>query len=218
MPTTTALLCVLLALVGWPAGAAARVLLGRLRRGARVPPPWCEAGVAVAWGTTGAAAGSGTVPAAWLPALLALGWFAVAVTAVDVPCRRLPDALTLPALPLALLLVSPLGGTAVGAAVGGALVAAAAHALVHLAAPGALGAGDVKLAAPLGAVLAASSWAALALGGLLSALLAAGVAAVVLVRSGRRGGVGWRTPLPHGPPMVAAAWLVALAAAGTGRA
>ena len=40
-------------------------------------------------------------------------------------------------------------------------VAFVAYAAVHLAAPSALGAGDVKLAAPLGAVLAAASWAAL---------------------------------------------------------
>jgi leader peptidase (prepilin peptidase) / N-methyltransferase len=219
MPTTAVLLGVLLALSGGPAGAAARVLLGRLRRGARIPPPWCEAGVAAAWGSTGAAVGSGAVPVAWLPALLGLGWFAVAVAAVDVARRRLPDALTLPAVPLALLLVAPLGAAAVHRAVGGALLAFGAHALVHLAAPAALGAGDVKLAAPLGAVLGASSWAALAPAGLLAALLAAAVAVVVLARSARRGGPGWRTPLPHGPPMAAAAWLVALAAAaGAGRA
>lgn len=213
MTTTLAILGVLL---GWPAGAAARVLLRRLRRGVRMPPPWCEAGVAVAWGSTGALAGVGAVPARWLPALLGLGWFAVAVAAVDAVHRRLPDALTLPALPLAVLLLAPLGGAALRRAVAGALVACAAHALVHLVAPRALGAGDAKLAAPLGAVLGAASWPALLLAGLASALLSAGVAVGVLAVSGRRGGAGWRTPLPHGPPMVAAAWLVATVAAAGG--
>jgi leader peptidase (prepilin peptidase)/N-methyltransferase len=56
---------------------AARRSLGRLRRGARVQPPWCELGVALAWGAVGAAVGVGVVPALWLPALLGLGWLAV---------------------------------------------------------------------------------------------------------------------------------------------
>ena len=62
-----------------------------------------------------------------------------------------------------------------------------AHAAVHLVVPAAMGAGDVKLAAPLGAVLAAASWEALALGGLLAAVLSGGLAAVLaLTGRGRR--------------------------------
>ena len=122
----------------------------RLRRGTRVPPPWCELGVALAWGAVGSAAGAGVVPVPWLPVLLGLGWLAVAAGAIDLLHQRLPDALTLPALPLALLLLAPLGSAVVLRAGAGAAVAFVAYATVHLAAPAALGAGDVKLAAPLG--------------------------------------------------------------------
>jgi leader peptidase (prepilin peptidase) / N-methyltransferase len=207
-PLFTALSAAMLfALVGVPAGTVARVLLRRLRRGARVPPPWCEVGVALSWGGTGGLAGAGLLPLRWVPALLALGWLAVAGTAVDVRQRRLPDALTLPALPLAVLLLVPLGPDAVLRGLVGAATAFAAHAAVHLVAPTALGAGDAKLAAPLGAVLAAASWEALALGALVATLLSGALAAGVLLCRGSR-----QAALPHGPSMLVAGWLVATAA------
>jgi leader peptidase (prepilin peptidase) / N-methyltransferase len=206
---------VLLATLGLAAGAAARLLLRRLRRGARVPPPWCEVGVAVAWGATGALAGAGAVPLRWLPVLLALGWLAVAAAAVDVLHHRLPDALTLPALPLAMLLLVPLGSAVLRRGLAGAAVAFTAYAVVHLALPGALGAGDVKLAAPLGAVLAAASWPALVLAAVLAALLSGAMAVAVLVTA-RSHGRPRGAALPHGPPMVVAGWLVALGVVGVG--
>lgn len=192
-----------LAAAGVLAGACARQLLCRLRRGARVPPPWCELGVALAWGAVGAAAGAGVVPLPWLPVLLGLGWLAVAAGAVDVLHRRLPDALTLPALPLALLLLAPLGPEVVLRAGMGAVLAFAAYAAVHLAAPAALGAGDVKLAAPLGAVLAGVSWEVLVVAGVLAAIFSGAAAVVLLAVRGRRG------VLPHGPSMLLAGLLVA---------
>jgi leader peptidase (prepilin peptidase)/N-methyltransferase len=211
------LLCLLLAGAGLGAGAAARRLLARLRRGARVPRPWCELGVAVAWGTTGAVAavgaGSGGAALRLLPVLLGLGWLAVAASAVDVLHRRLPDALTLPALPVALLLLAPLGAAAVLRGLVAAALWAAAYGAVHLAAPAALGAGDVKLAAPLAAVLGAVSWEAVAVGAVLAAVLSVAAAAAVAVRAG--GAAGLRSmALPHGPAMLLAAWLVVTAAAG----
>ncbi len=204
---------VLLAALGVAAGAAARRLLRRLRRGARVPPPWCEGGVALAWAVTGAGVAGGAVPARWLGVLLGLGWLAVAAGAVDLLHHRLPDALTLPALPVALLLLAPVGSEAVLRGAAGAAVAVAAHAAVHVAAPTALGAGDVKLAAPVGAVLAAASWPALLWGGLVAALLSGGVGVAVLLR--RPGGRGRAAPLPHGPSMLVAAWLVVGVAAAS---
>ncbi|GAA1304804.1 prepilin peptidase [Pseudonocardia xinjiangensis] len=197
---------------GCAAGTVARVLLGRLRRGARIRPPWCELTVGTLWGGTAAGWAAGVLPAAWLPVLLGLGWFGVAAGAVDVVHRRLPDALTLPALPAALLLLLPVGGPAVLHAAAGAAVAAGAHAAVHLLARGAMGAGDVKLAAPLGAVLAATGWPALALAAVLAAVLTAALGVGALAAgTPRRGGA-----VPHGPSMLASTWLVAswLAAAG----
>jgi leader peptidase (prepilin peptidase)/N-methyltransferase len=197
---------------GWVLGWGARVLLGRLRRGARVPRFWCEAGVSVVWAAVAAGWVVGLLPAQWVPVLLGLGWLAVAAGAVDVVHRRLPDALTLPALPVALLLLLPVGPGGVLTGAAGALVAAACHAGLHLLDRRAIGAGDVKLAAPLGAVLAAVSWPALVLAAMLAALLT-GLAAVAGFATGR---LARGAALPHGPSMLAAAWLVTawLAAAG----
>lgn len=86
-----------------------------------------------------------------LAAVLAavLLWMGV-LSCYDVRQRRLPNALTLPGAAVILL-----GGLLAGrgvAALGGAAVLAGVYLLVHLAAPAALGAGDVKLAVGLGAV------------------------------------------------------------------
>ena len=212
MTSTTPLIPVLLAALlcgaaGLAAGAGARLLVRRLRRGTPVPPPWCEAGVAVLWAAVGAAAQAGAVAPRWLPVLLGLGWLAVAAGAVDVRARRLPDALTLPALPVVLLLLVPVGGPAVWRGVAGAVVAVVAHLAVHLLAPAAMGAGDVKLAAPWGAALAAASWEALVVGALLATLVSGLLAAAVLVTRGRGGTV------PHGASMLLAGLLVTAAGA-----
>jgi leader peptidase (prepilin peptidase) / N-methyltransferase len=112
--------------------------------------------------------------------------------------------LTLPALPVVLVLLAPLGPDAVARAVGGAVAAAGVHAVVHLIDPRAIGAGDVKLAAPLGAVLAAAAWSGLVFAAVLAAAFTAGGAAVHAIMTRRLPG----SALPHGPSMLAAAWLV----------
>ncbi|MDT7584912.1 MAG: leader peptidase (prepilin peptidase) / N-methyltransferase, partial [Pseudonocardiales bacterium] len=216
-------------------------LLGRLRRGAVVPPPYCELLLGALWAASGCWWAAGRLDPALLPLLLGLGWLAVAAGTVDVLHARLPDALTLPALPAALLLAVPLGGAAVLRAVLGAGVLAGGYLAVRVLAPAALGAGDVKLAAGLGAALGALSLSAVLLGALLASLLTVGVALgwavlrwavqvraglsstvwgrTVSVRAGppgaRSAGGGWASGVPHGPAMLAAGWLV-LAAAGTG--
>ena len=199
---------------GVGAGAGARLLLGRLRRGARIRAGGCEAAVGILWGVTVAGGAVGALPTAWVPALLGLGWLGVAAGAVDIAHRRLPDALTLPALPVALLLLLPLGPPAVLRAVGGAAVAVTVHGAVHLLAPHAMGAGDVKLAGPLGAVLAAAGWSAMALAALLAAALTAGVGVAGMLGRGPPRGAA----LPHGPSMLAASWVVTTLLAGAGLA
>lgn len=166
---------------GAAAGAGARSLLRRLRRGARVRAPVCEVTVGIAWAGVGAGWAAGVWPDRWVPVLLALAWFGVAAGAVDLRHHRLPDALTIPAVPVAFLLVVPLGGAALARAGPGALAAVAVHAAVHVGSPGSLGAGDVKLAASLGAVLAAASWGAPLLAAVLASVLTALVAVTVLV-------------------------------------
>lgn len=206
------------------AGAGARVLVRRLRRGTRIPPPRCELGVAVLWAATGATWAAGRVPGQWVPALLGLGWLIVAAGVVDLRHRRLPNALTVPALPVALLLLLPVGPAAVARGAGGAAVAAAVHLALHLVDGRAVGVGDAKLAAPLGAVLAAVAWPALVLGAVAAAVLTVVLAAVGSpARSGvrepavpapgpgppRRRWLAGRA-VPHGPSMLLATWLVAV--------
>lgn len=222
-----ALLVVAYLAAGYWAGRWGRRLLGRLTRGVALRPPWCELATGVLWALVAWRAAVGGMPPGWLPVPLALAWFGVLLAATDLVCRRLPNALTLPAYPVLAALLGVAAwygpGTALGLrAVGGALLFGGAHAVVHLLAPRSLGAGDVKLAGVLGAVLAAVSWPALALGALLAALCTAGYAAV---RALRRHGLGYRAgrpggrtltardpTLPHGPGMLAAAWLVTLGA------
>jgi leader peptidase (prepilin peptidase)/N-methyltransferase len=198
---------------GTGAGRGARVLVGRLRRGARVRPPWCEAVLGVSWAACGGLWAAGTLPARWLPLLLGLSWLAVAAGTVDLASRRLPDALTVPALPVALLLTAPVGGPAVGRAAAGAAVLFLAHLLVRLVEPAALGAGDVKLAAPVGAALGAVSWTALVLGAALAALATALAALATMGPAPLAGRVRGTAALPHGPSMLGAGWLVVVSAA-----
>jgi leader peptidase (prepilin peptidase)/N-methyltransferase len=221
---------VVFALLGALAGSAARVLVGRLRRGAPVRPPWCEVALAGWWMMCGWLWTSGRLTDEWLPLLLGLSWLAVAAGAVDLMRCRLPDALTLPALPLTLLLVVPLGPGCVVRAVAAAAVLFGAHLLVRLAVPAAMGAGDAKLAAPLGAALGAVSWPALvvwaALAAALTLLVALASASLARRTLGENVGsgpgvaarCGRRAEVPHGPAMLVAGWLVvtmaALGAAG----
>jgi leader peptidase (prepilin peptidase)/N-methyltransferase len=202
----TGFLLVGAALAGGAAGAGARGLVGRLRRGAVVAPPGCEVVVAAGWAAPAAGWAAGAVRPAWVPVLLALVWFGAAAGAVDLAVRRLPDALVLPALPAALALLLPLGPAALGRGAACAALAVLAHAAVRRAAPAALGGGDVKLAAPLGAVLGAVSWTAPVLGAVVAAV---GTATGGLVLRRRAG-------LPHGASMLLATALVAAAGAGPG--
>jgi leader peptidase (prepilin peptidase)/N-methyltransferase len=179
-------------------------VLARLRRGARVPPGWCELGIGGLWAATAAGWAAGLLPARWVAVLLGLSWLVVAAGAVDVLHRRLPDALTLPALPAALVLLVPAGAAAVQAGAAGAVAAVAVHGAVHLLDRRAVGAGDVKLAASLGAVLAALGWPALVLGAVLAALLTALVAGAGLAT----GRLARGAAVPHGPSMLLATWLV----------
>lgn len=200
---------VLAAITGALVGAATRWWLGRLRRGGPVPRPWCEAGTGLLWGAVVAAWAGQLVAGATVPLLLGLAWLAVAGSAVDVVVLRLPDALTLPATPAVFALLVPLGGAAVLRGAMGAVVLGAVHAGVRLCAPSAMGGGDVKLAAAVGAALAGTSWVALPVGAALTAVVSAAVAgaAVALGRASQG------SALPHGPALLGAAWTVTAAAA-----
>ena len=150
-----------------------------------------------------------------LPAYLYLAGLGVLLCLADLEVRRLPDALVLPSYPL---LGALRGAAAWRGHDGAALVRAglgagalfALYLLLAAARPGALGAGDVKLAGLLGAALAYLSWSALILGALLGFALGALSGLVVLAAGGDR-----RSVVPYGPAMIGGTLLVVvLAGAG----
>jgi leader peptidase (prepilin peptidase) / N-methyltransferase len=176
-------------------GAGVRVLLGRVGRPVPVPRGWCELGTAFTWGVTATAAVVGLVTPARVPVLLAVSVLAVAGTVTDLVSGRLPDVLTVPALGLGLATLVPLGALSVG--VGGALALGGLHAAVALAAPSALGGGDVKLAAALGGPLAATGWWTVAAAPIGAALVLLLLARARRVRAG-----------PLGPALLGVSWLL----------
>jgi len=123
--------------------------------------------------------------------VVVIGW-ATALTVIDVRRQRLPNSLTGPGAVVILAAAATCGRGL--PALAGALCLSALYLMVHLAAPAAMGAGDVKLAVGLGALtgaLGVDVWALAALGApLLTAI--AGVVAALRRR---------RTTVPHGPSM-----------------
>lgn len=206
MPTTAAFVAGLAAaVVGGALGAGARVLLARLRRGARVRTGPIETASALVSGVGVALSWS---DGAWL-LVLWIGVLAVPLSAVDIAHHRLPDALTLPAVPVTLV-VAALDG-AFGAATGSlvrAVVAAVLVGGVFLALatvlPAAMGRGDAKLAFTIGAASGYLSWSAVLLGVFLAFLIGSlvGLAGVLT----RRAGLG--SALPFGPALLAGCWAV----------
>lgn len=158
--------------------------------------------MAVLWVVLLVRASSGVLPWWWLPVPLWLAWLAVLLSACDLAARRLPDALTLSAYPVVALLLGVAawwGRTPL--LLGGALVGAVLHAgtylLVRAVSVRAMGAGDVKLACTLGAVVGAVSLPAVAL-----SMFAAAVITLAFAPRCRVSGV------PHGPAMLVPAWLL----------
>jgi leader peptidase (prepilin peptidase)/N-methyltransferase len=165
-----------------------------------VHPLWCAVPAAGLWWLSAV-----LVPPRWLPLALLVAWLGVVLSVVDFRHRRLPDAVTLPAWPLVGAALWWAGADPWRAVAGAALLFAF-HLAVRLLAPGAMGGGDVKLAGPVGAVLASVSWWALP-AGVVAASATTLVVALALPPRRRAGGV------PHGPGLLTAAWL-AVASAG----
>ncbi|WP_283261541.1 A24 family peptidase [Rhodococcus sp. IEGM 1379] len=187
---------VVLAVAGVMAGSGARLLANLwLRRNLyagfsvrRGVPELC---VAAGWVVVGVANSS----VVQLVSGLVVVWWCVAVSAVDVAVRRLPNSFTLPGY-LVVLAGAAVAGTMWAAVVGSAMLAGL-HLLMHVVSSSSLGAGDVKLALPLGAITGlagAQVW-------LYAALLAPLFTVVVAVVMARR------SHLPHGPSMCGAALL-----------
>jgi leader peptidase (prepilin peptidase) / N-methyltransferase len=127
-------------------------------------------------------------------AVAVLAWLAV-LSCYDVRHRRLPNVLTLPGAGV-ILLVAALAGRGLPALAGAAALAVI-YLLVHLAAPAAMGAGDVKLAIGLGGLAGCFGVGVWFLAALAAPLLTALWGVVVLRLFGGDGAA----TVPHGPSM-----------------
>jgi leader peptidase (prepilin peptidase)/N-methyltransferase len=170
--------------------------------------PLVEAVTGLMFAVTGWRFGADVV----LPAYLFFAAISVVLTVIDLDTRRLPDAIVLPAYPVALAF----GVVTVGshgwwpmerAFIGGAVLAGLYLALWYLTGGRGLGYGDVKLAGLVGGYAAWLGWGSLVAAGF-GAFLLGGAVGVVLMAAGR---AGRRTALPFGPFMLAAAWLAVFA-------
>lgn len=171
--------------------------------------PLVEAGTGLLFGIVGWWVG----PAWELPAYLYLAAIGVALTMIDLDVRRLPDAIVLPAYPVALLLLT--GAAALSGEWGQllrALIGCAAvfllYGILFVVKPGGMGFGDVKLSGVLGLYLGWWSWSALAVG-TFAAFLLGGVVGLALVVAGR---AGRKARIPFGPWMIAGGFLGILVA------
>jgi leader peptidase (prepilin peptidase)/N-methyltransferase len=123
------------------------------------------------------------------------------VTLVDLSVRRIPNHLVLALLAWGLVQMVWLGQPSPLAAVLGLLAGGGLLLLIAVVGRGAMGAGDVKFAGALGAVLGFP----LILHGLFYGIIAGGLAALVLLVTRR---VGRKDYIAYGPYLALGAWIV----------
>ena len=166
--------------------------------------PLVEAGTAVVFALLAWAIG----PHADLPAFLYLGAVGMALAAIDLDTKRLPNALTLPSyvVGLVLLAVAALVDDAwddYARGLAGLAILYAVYFLLMFVYPGGMGFGDVKLAGVLGLYLAWTGWGALVVGAF-SAFVLGGVFSIGLLVFR---GAGRKTAIPFGPWMLLGAFV-----------
>ena len=147
-----------------------------------------------------------------LPAYLYVAAVGLALALIDLDCKRLPDALTLPSYPVAAVLlgVAALAGSDSGSflrALLGGLAMFAVYFALCFAYPAGRGFGDVKLAGVLGMYMAWLGWGAWGVGLFLGFLLGGvfGIALIAVKKGGRK------TAVPFGPFMLLGALIAILA-------
>ncbi|WP_223992249.1 prepilin peptidase [Arthrobacter sp. NicSoilB11] len=146
-----------------------------------------------------------------LPALILLAVLGVQLARVDIALHLLPNQLVIILLVAGvLLLAAPLifGQQADDflRALLSAAILFAAYLILALISPGAIGMGDVKLAAPVGLYLGYLGWSQLLYGGLLGFIIN-GITTAVLISGKRR---NTATEVAHGPAMLAALTITAV--------
>jgi len=143
-----------------------------------------------------------------LPAYLYLAAISVALSAIDLDVRRLPDKIVLPSyvVALVLLLLPSIAEGRWDAYLRAALTGVGLFAFYFLLAliyPAGMGFGDVKLSGVLGIYLGWYSWGLAILATFVAFLLGAVVGVVVMVRTRE----GRRTKVPFGPFMLVGTFL-----------
>ena len=170
--------------------------------------PLVEAGTALLFGVMALRFGLDPV----LPAYLYLAAVGLALALIDLDCRRLPDALTLPSYPVSLLLLAAAAGAGsdsgelLRAVLGGVAMLSVYFAL-WFAYPAGMGFGDVKLAGVLGMYTGWIGWGSWAVGLFLGFFLG-GLFGILLI-VGRKG--GRKTAVPFGPFMLLGVLIAVLA-------
>lgn len=153
------------------------------------------------------------VPVEALPAYLWLTAAGVALSAIDLDHKRLPNVIVYPtavvvgAWLIGMSLVTGQPGLAVRTALAGVALFAF-YLVLALVYPAGMGLGDVKLALVLGMALGWLSWSAVVIGTFLAFALGALVGVVVIAKG--RG--GRKTAIPFGPFMLGGALLAVFVA------
>ena len=187
------------------------VLRGRCRDcAARISAryPLVELGTGVLFALTAWFAG----PTWILAGLLYLAAISVALSLIDLDTKRLPNAIVLPAYPVALVLLALASWNPGGSSDWSALLRAAlggvilyvVYIVIVVVYPAGMGFGDVKLAGVLGLFLGWVGWGSLFVGWF-AAFLLGGLFAIGLLVAGR---ANRKTGIPFGP------WLLLGAAVG----
>jgi leader peptidase (prepilin peptidase) / N-methyltransferase len=146
-----------------------------------------------------------------VPAFLYVAGVGVALGAIDLDVRRLPDVLTLPSYVVTgglLLLPTIADGrwSTYGRAWLAGLALLAFYFVLAVIKPGAMGMGDVKLAGVLGLTMGWLSWRVLLVGGFLGFVLGGLVGGALMVA----GRAGRKSHVPFGPFMLAGALIAVL--------
>jgi leader peptidase (prepilin peptidase)/N-methyltransferase len=160
---------------------------------------------AVLDGASVAAAVSATLT---LIAYLYLAAVSVALAAIDIQVRKLPDRIVLPSYAVGAVLLGSAAAVSgdfwsFARGLAGAGILFVFYLALAFAKPGGMGMGDVKLAGVLGLFLAQLGWGSLFVGAMGAFLLGGifGLSLMALKRAGRH------TAIPFGPWMIAGAWV-----------